>query len=137
MAEETSLSNEECIARMDAWLERQAEANAQAYPARKRSDRRQTATTRGGRRQTATTRRKLKEKQRAHHASRALEGEVSPLRRARLERGLTLDDAAAAALVSARSFRRAETNPAAVSPLTLARVAAAMQLPPSELLPAD
>jgi len=127
-SEETTLSTAEGIAAMDALLARHAAANAEPFRGRRRR----------GRRQTATTRRKLKEKQRVNHAARALQaGGLSPLRAARLDAGLTLGDAASKALISERSFRRAEADPKTVSPLTLARIAAALNLRPSELLPAD
>ncbi len=134
MPEETTLSTAQCIAAMDSMLERAAVANAEPYRPRKSAPATKRRSARG-RPQTAATRRKLKEKQRLSHAERARQaGNLSPIRAARQDAGLTLNDAAAKALISARSLRRAESDPRSVSGLTLARIGAALALRPSELL---
>lgn len=90
-----------------------------------------------GRKQRPETRRKLARAQFEHHRALALQTDVSPLRRARLDAGLTLNEAAKRAHVSERTFQRAEVSPASVSAASFARICASFKLPPAELLPLD
>lgn len=95
------------------------------------------AGSRRGRPQRQVTRAKLSQIQFDAHRARALaQTDLAPLRRVRLERGLTLDQAAKRALVSPRTFRRAEQEPDRVSAASWARIAHSLKLPPSALLPA-
>lgn len=117
----------EICASVDRYLAEQA-ASYREPPRRRRRG--------GGRPQRASTRRKLSQHQFERHRARALEqAAIAPLRRVRLERGLTLDQAAKRALVSPRTFRRAEQDPESVSPPSWARIAASLKLPPAALLP--
>ena len=87
-----------------------------------------------GRKQRPETRRKLAKAQFEAHKRKALQAGVSPLRRARLEAGLTLDEAAKRAHVSERTFQRAECSPESVSPASFARICASLKLAPAALL---
>lgn len=91
-----------------------------------------------GRSQRASTRAKLSRRQFEHHRARALqEGEVSPLRALRLKQSLTIKQASRRALVSERSWARAERSPESVGAASWARIAASLKVAPADLLPAD
>ena len=110
-----TLTNEQIAANVDRFLREQAQAYAEP-PTRKRR----------GRRQRAATRRKIAAAKFADHKRKALANGASPLRIARLERGWTIRQAAERALVSERTWLRAETNPARLSPPSWQRIAASL-----------
>jgi hypothetical protein len=125
---ETPLSAEEIRANVARMLAaRQAEASRVAPPKPKKR-----------RPHSRRTRERQSRAAFANAKARALaDGELSPLRRLRLERDLTARQASRLALIDERSWRRAERQPATISAPTWARIAAALDVPAEALLPPE
>ncbi len=86
-----------------------------------------------GRTHSEVTRRLLSRRQFHRWQREAERAPMSPLRRERLKRLLTQQEASNAALVGRKTWAKAERDPNAVSPVTLARIARSFALPPSAL----
>ena len=118
-------------------IARHHEANARK--AREAADKRGQRRRGVGRRQTAATREKLRKSAKRQHRARQLaEGETSPLRRMRVERELTIPEAARLARVGERTWWRLEKAPhEVVGVLSWERAAAAFRVPVAAILPPD
>lgn len=95
-------------------------------------------TRRNGRRQSARTRERISRAVFEQRKARTLaDGEVSPLRRLRLERGLSMSELARRALVGETTIRRAELTPEQVAPASWTRLAVALDVPAEAILPEE
>lgn len=91
-----------------------------------------------GRRQSAQTRKRIARRIFEQRKARTLaEGEVSPLRRLRLERGLSMEQLARRAMVGVTTIRRAELAPEQCGPQSFARIADALNVNAADILPEE